>query len=442
MNKKYSTSPLLNALFVFGFSALAGNAAAQSYTSYFTGDTADVMPATSFGICLMGGGTEHDEAMRWMLNRSGGGDVVVIRATGTNGYNTYLYSTLGVNVNSVETIVIPSVAAANDPYVQQQLANAEAIWIAGGDQFDYVSSWKNTKVDSLINRHINVKQAPVGGTSAGMAILGGHYFSAANGTVTSATALNDPYSTNVTIGHDDFINAPFLDNVITDTHYDNPDRKGRHTTFMARMTKDLNIRSFGIACDEYTAVCIDSAGTARVFGEYPAYDDNAYFIQSSCDPGSLMPETCAAGSPLTWDHGDQALKAYTVKGDMSGSSQFDLTDWKTGTGGTWEHWYIVSGQLSTATGTQPPCFQNVNELSAGDINIYPNPAAGDLTISGADEKNELAVKVYRVDGSLALSKPGMHAGDKIDVSALAAGIYILELSVKESSVLKKLVISK
>jgi hypothetical protein len=35
----------------------------------------------------MGGGTDVDAAFQWMCQRSGGGDFLVIRATGTDAYN-------------------------------------------------------------------------------------------------------------------------------------------------------------------------------------------------------------------------------------------------------------------------------------------------------------------------------------------------------------------
>jgi hypothetical protein len=54
-------------------------------------------------------------------------------------------------------------------------------------------------VDSLVNLAIQNRNVVVGGTSAGMAILGGYYFSAQNGTVTSAEALTNPYNTRVTV---------------------------------------------------------------------------------------------------------------------------------------------------------------------------------------------------------------------------------------------------
>ena len=67
------------------------------------------------------------------------------------------------------------------------------------------------------------------------------YFSAQNGTVTSSTALSNPFDNNVTVDSLPFISNQFLSDVITDTHYDNPDRKGRHLVF-ARIKTDYGIR--------------------------------------------------------------------------------------------------------------------------------------------------------------------------------------------------------
>ena len=325
---------------------------AQNYTSYFTGDTADVKPQTQFGLCLMGGATEENHAMRWFLQRSGGGDIVVLRTTGTNGYNSYLYSQLGVSVNSVETILFKNVAAANDPYVLKQIANAEAIFIAGGDQYTYKQYWDGTPVDSLINYLSAVKKIPIGGTSAGMAILGWAYNSAQAGSVTSAQALSNPYSSLITIENNNFLKLPCMRNTITDTHYDNPDRRGRHVVFLSRLFASYGDSVKGIACDEYTAVCIDSTGIAKVYGGAPTYDDNAYFLQvNPMLPNG--PEVLQSGAPLTWDRNQAALKVYRIKGDTSGNKTFDIKIWQQGTGGEWQHWYVLNGILYTTVGTPP-----------------------------------------------------------------------------------------
>jgi len=140
---------MINKLLLLFFTIAINIKAQTPYTSYFTGDTTNVVKTTQYRLCLMGGATEDDNAMKWFLNGSGGGDIVVIRVTGSNGYNSYLFSGLGITVNSVETIVIPSLAAANNNYVKRRLREAEAVFIAGGNQNDYATLWKNTQVDSL-----------------------------------------------------------------------------------------------------------------------------------------------------------------------------------------------------------------------------------------------------------------------------------------------------
>jgi cyanophycinase len=51
------------------------------------GDAADVKTNVNGGVVLMGGSTDVSAAFKWMIERSGGGDVVIIRASGTNAYN-------------------------------------------------------------------------------------------------------------------------------------------------------------------------------------------------------------------------------------------------------------------------------------------------------------------------------------------------------------------
>lgn len=310
----------------------------------------------------MGGSTEDDNGMRWFLERANGGDVLVIRTSGSDGYNDYLYSQLGVAVNSVETLVFNNPSASNDAYVQSKITQAEAIWIAGGDQWNYISYWRNTAIDSLINEGLQNRNIAIGGTSAGMAILAGHYFSAQYGTVSSVTALLNPFDMDVTVDNTPFVDLPLLSDVVTDSHYDDPDRKGRHVVFMARMLNDNGVIAKGIACDEYTAVCIDETGMASVFGEYPDYDDNAYFLQVNCEYPFNAPETILANTPLTWNMNGKALKVYMTRGTTNGSQQFDLNNWTAGNGGVWQHWYVNNGALIEHNGTQIDCGVEGNEV--------------------------------------------------------------------------------
>lgn len=406
--------------FVFFTSVLAFS---QNYTEYITGSTIDVSTNHEFGICMMGGASENDNAMIWFLNRANGGDVVVLRASGSDGYNNYMYSELGVTINSVRTFVIENEAGATDPYVIDKVMNAEAIWFAGGDQFDYVSYFKDNAMEDALNIFINSKRGVIGGTSAGMAILGSAYFSAENGTVTNAQALSNPYDNRVALGYNDFLEIPFLEGVITDTHYDDPDRSGRHSAFLARYATDNNARAFGIACNEYTAVCIDQNGRASVYGEFPTYPEFAFFLQSNCT-SNFMPETCVSGQPLTWDQSGEAIKVAKIAGTPSGSNYIDLSTWATGQGEAWENWTVTNGTYSNATTSNPDCnLLSIEETVIPEFNVSPNPFANYIKVSNLEYEYEATM--YDVLGN----SIDVHFSEynKIDTTRLSSGIYFLTI---------------
>jgi cyanophycinase-like exopeptidase len=414
-------------LFIFLFTIQICKA--QTYTSYFTGDTSDVSPTPFGGTVLMGGATENDSAMVWFLKRANGGDIVVIRASGADGYNDYFYTDLGIPVNSVETIVTTSLSAALDPYVESKIRKAEGLWIAGGDQYNYVSFWKNNVIEEALNYLINDKKAVVGGTSAGMAIQGQAYFDASNGSVTSATALANPYNSQVSIGYNDFLNNPILENVITDTHYNSPDRKGRHVTFMARLMQDYGINSKGIACNEYVSVCIDTNNIAHVFGEYPTYPDEiAFFIQVNCVLPNT-PEQCASGMALNWQRNNEALKVYKVPGTMTGDYSFDLNDWLSGNGGTWENWYVNNGVLNISAGLAPNCNPTkLIQKEKDDIRVFPNPAQEMIHIN--NHSGIQTIELYQVDGKLLKSEFLTQNTNSYNFNLIdyEPGVYILLLT--------------
>ena len=130
---------------VVGYASPAMAASSKpSYEYYVEGNSGDVTTSTSAGFVLMGGGTDVDAAFQWMIDKSGGGDFVVIRASGTDAYNPWIYNDLG-GVDSAATIIIKNRAAASDAFVVDQIRNAEALFIAGGDQSNYVDYWKGTQ---------------------------------------------------------------------------------------------------------------------------------------------------------------------------------------------------------------------------------------------------------------------------------------------------------
>lgn len=144
-----------------------------------------------------------------------------MRASGDDGYNRYIYDMavdIGFPLNSVRTILFKDAKASSNDNVLQYIRNAEAIFFAGGDQSVYIAYWMGTEVQSLIQSKLfNVT---VGGTSAGLAILGEWIYTGEDGSAVSDDAMMNPYNQYMDFA-DTFLSIPFLNGVITDTHFGN-----------------------------------------------------------------------------------------------------------------------------------------------------------------------------------------------------------------------------
>lgn len=273
------------------------DSAAADYQSWLTGNAADSRPAKTEGaLLLMGGGTDVEEAFRWFVKKAGGGDIVVLRASGADGYNDYIFSKIG-GVDSVETFLCHHRNASTDPTLLSRLREAEGIWIAGGDQSRYVNYWKGTPVAAALDAHVRAGK-PLGGTSAGLAVLGEYSFSATEqGSLTSPIALADPFDRRITLERD-FLHLDLLRGVITDSHFMPRARLGRSLVFLARLladapTREPRARLVGIGLDEKTALALEPDGTGRVFTTAP--NGRAWLMLPS-----KPAETLTAGRPLTF----------------------------------------------------------------------------------------------------------------------------------------------
>lgn len=360
-------------LLAAAFVSTPGLAAAKGgskppYEYYATGNPqATVNLPSSYAttsLVLMGGGPDVDEAFRWMITRAGiqpgtGGRFVVIRATGTDAYDPYLYysdaslstsSTIAdqwvggasLGLTSAETLVIPSIAAANDPTVNAIVARASAVFIAGGDQSDYINYWKGTALDQTL-RGLLARNVPIGGTSAGLAVLGQFDYAALRGSVTSAQALSNPYHRYITLDPNPlaltggFLAPPALNSMILDSHLDARDRMGRLVTFVARLVAQsgsvgcpggvlpaagsgaATARGIGIGVE--TALLVQGnqstggVSARRVTNVSTTTESAVYFVRPV-----VAPSTCAAGTPL-------AMYGVEIRKLADSSTVFDLGNW-------------------------------------------------------------------------------------------------------------------
>ncbi len=402
---------------------------AQDYTYYPTGDTDNIDTNPMKGFVLAGGGSDNDNAMKWMLQRADGGDVVVLRTSGSNGYNSYFYSELGIEINSVETIVFNNRNASFDTQVQDIIQGAELIFLAGGDQTLYYDYWKDTPIQDILRELINTKEITIAGTSAGMASLGNiAYFPTSSGVI-SSEALSNPYHPFMdSIRYDDFLQIELFKHVIMDTHFDNRDRSGRLVAMMARSIKDYDIVPFAIACNEVTAVCIDENGQATVFGEYPEYDDFAYFIEPICP--QLKPENVSMNQSLTWDNGDYSLKVRKVYGTESGNYAGHIKDWQFSDVNQLEYetWGATNGQLNKQTvEAEPECI--VSSFQVEDP-LFPilksNLVSSTLEFSDHVDIGDLEnIKLFDMYGTTTYHSI---ASDQklIQIDHLNSGLYIIQ----------------
>jgi cyanophycinase len=255
--------------------------------TYVTGNEADAaVTPQGPGLILMGGGTDVDAAFTWWKPRIAGGDVVVLRTSGADGYNDYLYSQIG-GCDSVETLMVTTQALANSDYVAWKIAHAEGIFISGGDQATYVDAWKGTALEAALNAAW-ARGAVIGGTSAGCDVLGELVFGAHNGSVYSDEALADPYNMYMTMDRD-FLAFPPVAGTVLDTHFSQRDRMGRLVAFVARASADgWAAAPQGIGIDEATALVVDASGKAQVLGA-----GKAYLVRPTAAPA-----VCASGKAL------------------------------------------------------------------------------------------------------------------------------------------------
>ncbi len=302
------------------------------YQYFEIGHPSSVAPHPTPGFALIGGGADQDAAFRWMCKLAGRGNFLVLRASGTDAYNRYIKK-LCPAISSVATLIITSRAGAAQPFVAEKIRSAAALFISGGSQDNYINFWKGTSVQDGINAAIS-NGVPVGGTSAGLAVLGDYSFAALKDTVKSSEALPNPFDEKVTITRD-FLHIPLLDGMITDSHFVARDRLGRLVAFLARIATDgWSHAPYGIGIDEKTAVLMDPDGSSRVIGS-----GAAYFLRA---PGP--PEQCTPNTPLTY----RDISVYRVKA----GARFNVKSW-TGTGGVEYKLSAESGALkSTLPGDQ------------------------------------------------------------------------------------------
>jgi len=221
-------------------------------------------------ICAVGGGSEDynswsDDPYQWIVQKSDSGKIIILGVSSATTWLPNYFMSFGANTAYNKTI--SSRSSANIQETFDEIITAKAIFIRGGDQWDYINLWKGTKVDTAIN-YVFHNGGVVAGTSAGEAILGDVDFSAQNGTVYPDEALLNPFNSYMKF-EDNFLN--FVPNVIFDSHFIERARHGRLITMIYNRYFQTGSELIGIGVDDRTAICINPDGISEVMGSGAAY---------------------------------------------------------------------------------------------------------------------------------------------------------------------------
>lgn len=319
---------------------------------YRVGAAQDVTAVTQPVLCLAGGGSDDLWVEGWkkLLTATNGGDVVIVRPYASrSSYENWIYNDSGNHglpkVNSVTTIGLGGAADANSAAAVQAVRNAELIFFDGGDQSVYINLIKGSALQPALEEAL-ARRTPMGGTSAGMAILGGIDFTAKYpvskkvGTVSSYYAMNYPTAQFVDLDRGLLV-PPFLQQVVTDTHFSQRARQGRLVAFMARSVynnyaNSSNIK--GIGADEGTAFCYDmTTGIGKVYGA-----NSVHFTIGNANIERIVP-----GASLDWFSQRQAVNVYSIPAAQNATAGFDLSTW-TGVGGQQKYWFVDGSDTANA----------------------------------------------------------------------------------------------
>lgn len=242
-----------------------------TYRHYRIGKPSMQAPApVSGGLLLMGGGDRNVEAMKWFFAKAGHGHIVILRASLGPEIGEEFFREVG-GIQSVETFVFNDRSAASHPKILASLKRADGIFIAGGDQSRYVRFWRGTPVAQALDAHVAAGK-PLGGTSAGLAMLGEKLYGATNGdSITTPDALAAPFGARTAI-EGDFLNIALLKGVVTDTHFKERNRLGRLFAFVAKAQADRPADQpamLGLGVDESAALAVEPDGSGRIYATEP-----------------------------------------------------------------------------------------------------------------------------------------------------------------------------
>jgi cyanophycinase len=217
---------------------------------------------------LIGGGSENDDPQgwnrlpyQWAVDKSQNKRVAFISFNNeTSWLPDYFINHLGAA--GAKNFRIHTSALANAQVTYDSLMAYDVLFLKGGNQHNYYDTYKGTFTEQALYDKF-MQGGVICGTSAGLAVMSGVVFTAANGTVYPDECLENPNNSYVQLA-DDFLQL--MPGYLFDSHFNDRGRLARLAGFLAHWQLNQQETLTGIGLDERTAMVIDTGGLATVYG--------------------------------------------------------------------------------------------------------------------------------------------------------------------------------
>lgn len=117
----------------------------------------------------------------------------------------------------------------------------------------------------------------------------------------------------------------------------------------------------------------------------------------------------------------QSIGVVKVSGNPSEANNYNYVQYSPASGNAYYRIAQVGNDGSTS-------YTDIKSLSfgllSGNVNCYPNPTRGRVTINSAAVKS---IQVLSIDGKVLQMAGSFHSGESVDLSSYPAGIYILAI---------------
>ena len=210
-------------------------------------------------LVIIGGAEDRQQdriILRKFLELSGGPNAKIRFITAASSVPDVVwasYQAVFKDLGALDCEVVPMLTRedASKPEVVSMLAEADGIFITGGDQTRLMACLWESPAFQALHRAFFLNGACVAGTSAGAAVMSRHML--AQGTPTAAPE-KDTVSTDIGLG--------FVANAVVDQHFSQRHRLSRLLSALAQRPDLL-----GVGIDEDTALIIEPNQSVEIVGK-------------------------------------------------------------------------------------------------------------------------------------------------------------------------------